>query len=53
MTFFHVIEVHSIDEGSGGWRADFPDGAAKGMAGAEWGYSEALAFACVTIKLFA
>lgn len=52
MTFFHVVKVHSIDDGSGGRGTDFPDSAAQSMASAEWGDSKALAFACVTDELY-
>lgn len=47
MTLFHVVEVHGIDDRSGGRRADFPDCTAESVAGAEGGNSEALAFPCV------
>lgn len=51
MTFFHVIKVHSIDECSGGWRADLPDGTAESVAGAERGDGKALTLSCVPTEL--
>ena len=51
MAFFHVSEVHGIDEGSGGWRADFPNGATESVAGAEGGHGQALTLACIITEL--
>jgi len=51
MTFFHVIQVHSIDKGSGGWRANFPYGTAERVAGAEGGHGQALTLACIRTEL--
>lgn len=47
MAFFHVVQVDGIDYRSGRRRANLPDCATEGVAGAEGGDSEALTFPCV------